>query len=390
MNLFERMKLKAMLRHCNYELAATVLKQQYYEEGKNTDLNRLIDTLTENPNFENALKIIEYNDLFVFYFTESCHDGLYVRKPRTDPKTGTSAAAMAGAAGKAGDPAGQREMAHAAQPGDTDQGLEPEVPGGNQGEGHGDIGGKKTDISSAAELVEARFAELEASVARESRALAGRSAGETAKLKASRPAPDRHNVSLSGEGAPSASAASGTVPRAAKPPAPGRPGGKAASSATSPAAPGPAGEDHKRAAEDHKRTAKDPSKDTARESSFKDSIKESLKKLVKEAAGDSLQPAPPVPPVPQEPPAGGLPLADGAELPAGDEPIDPERSKFRNVISTLLIDIEEMKRQREEYQQLIFQNDPNAVKYKRWVVTLDEAIEEFTGAVKLLNRIRKT
>lgn len=69
-----------MLRNCDYELAGTVLKQQYYDEHKPTELNRLIDLYIEDPCFDNAVKIIKYNDMFVFYFTESCHGGLYVRK----------------------------------------------------------------------------------------------------------------------------------------------------------------------------------------------------------------------------------------------------------------------------------------------------------------------
>jgi hypothetical protein len=120
---------------------------------------------------------------------------------------------------------------------------------------------------------------------------------------------------------------------------------------------------------------------------LKESIKESIKKLVRDpSAGDAEMPPaagrkPQPQPVlePEEPPAASLEA----------EPIDPERSRYRNVISTLLIDIEEMKRQREEYQQYIFNNAPDAVKYKRWVVSLDEAIEEFTGAARILSRYRK-
>lgn len=80
MNIFARMRLKSMLRNCDYVLAGTVLKQQYYDENKDTELNRLIDEFMANPGFDNAVKLIEYNEMLVFYFTESCHGGLYVRK----------------------------------------------------------------------------------------------------------------------------------------------------------------------------------------------------------------------------------------------------------------------------------------------------------------------
>lgn len=86
MNLIRKLKLKAMLRNCDYVLAGTVIKQQYYDESKNTEINRLIDQFMANPGFEEALKLIEYNEMMVFYFTESCEGGLYVRKGVQDAK----------------------------------------------------------------------------------------------------------------------------------------------------------------------------------------------------------------------------------------------------------------------------------------------------------------
>lgn len=74
------MKLRAMLRNCDYILAGTVIKQQYYDETKDTQINRLIDRYLSNPGFDEAIKLIKHNELMVYYFTESCHGGLYVRK----------------------------------------------------------------------------------------------------------------------------------------------------------------------------------------------------------------------------------------------------------------------------------------------------------------------
>lgn len=85
MSPFKRLKLKAMLRNCDYILAGTVIKQQYYDANKNTEVNRLIDQFMANPGFDEALKLIAYNDFMVFYFTESCTDGLYVRKTSQEP-----------------------------------------------------------------------------------------------------------------------------------------------------------------------------------------------------------------------------------------------------------------------------------------------------------------
>lgn len=79
-NPLRRLKLKSQLRNCDYVLAGTVIKQQYYDPAKSTVINGLIDEFMANPNFENALKLIEYNEMLTFYFTESCAGGLYVRK----------------------------------------------------------------------------------------------------------------------------------------------------------------------------------------------------------------------------------------------------------------------------------------------------------------------
>lgn len=84
MNPFKRLKLKSQLRNCDYVLAGTVIKQQYYDSTKSTVINGLIDEFMANPNFDNALKLIEYNEMLTFYFTESCAGGLYVRKSSQD------------------------------------------------------------------------------------------------------------------------------------------------------------------------------------------------------------------------------------------------------------------------------------------------------------------
>lgn len=86
MNPFKKLKLKSQLRNCDYVLAGTVIKQQYYDSSKSTVINRLIDEYMENPCFDTALALIEYNEMMVFYFTESCDGGLYVRKTSQDHK----------------------------------------------------------------------------------------------------------------------------------------------------------------------------------------------------------------------------------------------------------------------------------------------------------------
>jgi hypothetical protein len=84
-NPIKKVRLKALLRNCDYAIAGKVIKQQYYDSNKGTEINRLIDQFMANPGFEEALKLIDYNDMMVFYFTESCKDGLYLRKSGHEP-----------------------------------------------------------------------------------------------------------------------------------------------------------------------------------------------------------------------------------------------------------------------------------------------------------------
>lgn len=85
MNPLKKIKLKSKLRNCDYKLAGTVIKQQYYNDNSYTEINRMIDHFMVEPCFERALDLIEYNEMIVFYFTESCTDGLYVRKAPIEP-----------------------------------------------------------------------------------------------------------------------------------------------------------------------------------------------------------------------------------------------------------------------------------------------------------------
>lgn len=85
-NPIKKVRLRALLRNCDYAIAGKVIKQQYYDSNKNTEINRMIDQFMANPGFEEALKLIDYNDMMVFYFTESCKDGLYLRKSGHEPE----------------------------------------------------------------------------------------------------------------------------------------------------------------------------------------------------------------------------------------------------------------------------------------------------------------
>lgn len=380
MNFFEKMKLKALLRNCNYELAGTVLKQQFYDYDKTTELNRLIDTLIKEPSFDHALKIIQYNEMYVFYFTESCHDGLYVRK---NPKPEERGSEMPGSAVETKPQAKVEQV--------EEQVLEP------TGQEHLTLGNSS---------IEERFAELEAVVQREhgvklkeeeKRELLGalveeEQARQQAEVAASSATyiPEEMQESVTPSHAESErgyeeSAEVWEAERASELSRASRRQetdlGIEPISRDWPKTE-PAAVKESRDKEQLKESKKRPGKETSKES-LKDSIKESLKKLVREVASD------PAPAVAATPPPAVVPDPVAPEEIPEDEPIVPDLSRFKNVIATLQIDIDEMKRQREEYEQMIYNNEPGAVKYKRWVVALDEAIEEFSGAVRTLNRVRK-
>lgn len=87
MNFFEKIKLKTTLRNCDYKLAGKVIRQQFYVSGRDAEINRLIDEYDLNPCFESAIKLIDHNELLVFYFTESCSGGLYIRQSDEQTKS---------------------------------------------------------------------------------------------------------------------------------------------------------------------------------------------------------------------------------------------------------------------------------------------------------------
>jgi hypothetical protein len=87
MNFFEKFKLKTTLRNCDYKLAGKVIRQQFYVQGKDAEINKLIDEYDSNPCFDTAIKLIDHNELLVFYFTESCTGGLYIRQSEQKEKT---------------------------------------------------------------------------------------------------------------------------------------------------------------------------------------------------------------------------------------------------------------------------------------------------------------
>ncbi len=79
--------------------------------------------------------------------------------------------------------------------------------------------------------------------------------------------------------------------------------------------------------------------------------------------------------------------------PAGRERMEPRSTKFPNVISTLMYDIEELQKQLKQLEAKISrarieQNEQERMKYEQWAAVYKEGVKEFYEAVKLLQQAK--
>lgn len=69
-----------MLEHCDYELASRIIKEKFTsDEDPSCESSQEIHEYIANPCFKNAVKLIENDPLFTYYFVESKPGGLYTR-----------------------------------------------------------------------------------------------------------------------------------------------------------------------------------------------------------------------------------------------------------------------------------------------------------------------
>lgn len=370
MNIFEKIKLRSMLRNCDYELAGTVLKQQYYDESKNTELNRLIDEYLQDPCFDNAVKIIKYNDMFIFYFTESCHGGLYVRKnhPHEEATLDSQPPAPPLPTDRA------LPIKDAAETGSTSSN---QYDAQAEFSANKDMPKEKLDTSKSIEFKRTETADELIEKARQT------VAKKLAEIEKKIVSPTSETRPLERDKGKKAEEPIGSIV-------------KTEDSSIHKSEKFNEASDTGITASELSSLRQEPSTPKV-ESKPEPKPKEQLKSTVAKTSQASSvvfpDPEPVAAPVTSEPKQEFLNPVQLEAAAAMETPIDlltlnPQETKFPNVISTLLIDVQDLARQMEEYRAAMFQKPQDAVQLKKWSNALEEAIEEFEAAIKVLSRYR--
>ncbi|HEX7057225.1 MAG TPA: hypothetical protein VF260_08540 [Bacilli bacterium] len=331
MNVFEKLKLRSQLKNCDFRLAGTVIKQQYYQKNGESELNRLIDDLLSNPCFDTAIKLIEYDYLMTFYFTESKNGGLYIQKKgqldnmsaENDEENTQPAHSTEFPADKVPEPELLNEIKVSRWVMPTAGRKSEEVF-------------RREDFYSPESppnpvLIDEETAPLPRVKFKDNLPFSARSVfpqkqEKQAKTKAE---PDWESVSL----------------------------------------------------EEKKEEVLYP----AEMEKPGEEVAESGLEIKKAKADDVFRPT------------GNNAVTfryAETEHPANGQAFDlhaviPEKTAFPNVLATLKIDINEMKKQISIYNKRIADDHPESAKYKGWVKSLEKALDEFTDAVRILHEIKK-
>lgn len=388
-----------MLRNCDYELAGTVLMQQYYDNSKNTELNRLLDAYMDDPCFDNAVKLIKYNDMFVFYFTESCKGGLYVRKSgkkdefaeqskhaepidETDkPSADLSPTQAADTTESAFEPSSKSQKLHDLFD-DLEQSIlaerssrrireaepiiepivetraNPSIKAGSMSEqlrvtydtndAHPD-----TDVHPTFEQTDRLSDTKEAGMLHDASSVSVETNSMEAVQETEREEIDVR-AQVTDEIAYDEVAATANLDK------PSRSEAATVANMDNEVLP------KEVTASDLDNWWKQGKLDKLEaDSSTNDPA-------IENAAASRLQ---------------QKVTADHTYFDVND--VDPQSTRFPNVVSTLVIDIKDMKSQMEEYKAQMFENPREAVKLKKWVNTLEEAVDEFTEALRVLSNAKK-
>lgn len=82
MNIFERHRVKNLLRGCDYVLAADVIKEKFIDKSNESYgyLHKYIEVFLANPCLDHALKLIEQDSMMFYYFNGCKEDGLYKKQ----------------------------------------------------------------------------------------------------------------------------------------------------------------------------------------------------------------------------------------------------------------------------------------------------------------------
>ena len=80
LNFLERMKMKSMLKECDYELAQRIIHEKFDMKSAPYDIADRVEDFLLNPCYKTAKKLVDLDPIFAFYFKECSGDGLYIRK----------------------------------------------------------------------------------------------------------------------------------------------------------------------------------------------------------------------------------------------------------------------------------------------------------------------
>lgn len=83
------MKLKMMLKDCDFELAEEIIREKYDIKNASYEVSERVEDFLLNPCYKTAKKLIDADPIFTFYFKECSGNGLYVRKYRSQDQLST-------------------------------------------------------------------------------------------------------------------------------------------------------------------------------------------------------------------------------------------------------------------------------------------------------------
>lgn len=79
MKFLDKLRIKSQLKDCDYIVAKLAMIQKFSGAVMNDELTKLLDEYMANPCFDNAIKLIEYDNSFYIIFIESKPNGFYTR-----------------------------------------------------------------------------------------------------------------------------------------------------------------------------------------------------------------------------------------------------------------------------------------------------------------------
>lgn len=98
MNFIEKMKIKTMLKECDFELAEVIIREKFDLKSASYDIADRVEDFLLNPCYKTAKKLVDIDPIFAFYFKECSGNGLYVRKYRSQEAKDQVASGQAEAA----------------------------------------------------------------------------------------------------------------------------------------------------------------------------------------------------------------------------------------------------------------------------------------------------